>query len=107
MTEMTESAMELPVLLEALLGLADRAKLEVRVVSAAAASREFSPTESAACRVGERIWVVLAPNDPPAHHARILAQALVRFRGPFLEESFVAPGVRDFLERVGGEIRDR
>lgn len=97
---MADLGMEPERLVEALLELADRADLEVRVLSALGTDGEFRPTESAACRVGERIWVVLAPNDPPAHQARVLADALERFRADFLEDTFVAPGVRDFLDRM-------
>ena len=87
-------------LLEILLELADAAELEVRVLSAAASAADFSPSESAACRVGDRIWVVLSPDDPVAHQAEVLAGALSRFRSAFLEARFVAPAVRDFIERV-------
>jgi hypothetical protein len=97
---MVESGMEIGNLLEALLELADRTQLEVRVLSAASTTAEFSPTGSAACRVGERIWVILAPDDPPLHQAEILAQALGRYRADFLEDNFVAPGVRDFVARM-------
>jgi hypothetical protein len=87
-------------LLEGLLELAHEADLEVRILSAQAASAENAPTQSAAARVGARIWVVLAPNDPPEHQARILAGALARHRGAFLEDRFVTPGLRDFIDRV-------
>lgn len=93
-------------LLEALLELSDRAELEVRILSSASSALEFSPTESAACRVGERIWVVLAPDDPAFRQAEVLAGALARYRSSFLETSFVAPAVRTFIEgaqeSVGG-----
>ncbi len=89
-------------LLEALLELASRTELEVRVLSSSSGAADFAPTASAACRVGDRIWVVLAPDDPDHHQAEVLAQALVRYRSEFLEDNFIAPGVRDFLERVGG-----
>ena len=95
---MAELGMEHGSLLEALLELADRTQLEVRVLSAASASAEFSPTGSAACRVGDRIWVVLAPDDPALHQAEVLAGALGRYRADFLEKNFVAPGVRDFID---------
>ena len=100
---MSETAMEPEALLEALLELADRADLEVRVLSAAGSGAEFRPTESAACRVGERIWVVLAPSDPTGHQAQVLAAALSRFRADFLEGSFIPPGVREFLDRTAPE----
>jgi hypothetical protein len=99
---MAEVGMETGKLLEALLELADRARLEVRVLSAGSNAVEFAPTRSAACRVGERIWVVLAPDDPPLDQAEALAEALGRYRAEFLEENFVSPGVRAFLEQIGG-----
>jgi hypothetical protein len=87
-------------LLEALLELAERTQLEVRVLSSSSAAVDYAPTSSAACRVGERIWVVLAPDDPVLHQARVLAESLCRYRSDFLEDNFIAPGVRDFLDRM-------
>ena len=89
-------------MLEGLLALASRADLEVRTLTQAASAADFSPTESSACRVGSRVWVVLASDDPLSHQISVLAGALGRFRADFLEENFVAPGVRDFIERVAG-----
>lgn len=97
---MAETLMEPRDLLEALLALAERAALEVRVLSSAAGQAEFRLQESAACRVGERVWVVLAPDDPPSHQSRVLAEALQRFRPDALETMFLAPGVRNFIESV-------
>jgi hypothetical protein len=87
-------------LLEALLELASRADLEVRVLSHSGGAADYSPTSSAACRVGDRIWVVLMPDDPVLHQSKVLAQALGRYRPDVLEESFIAPGVREFLDRM-------
>ena len=91
-------------LLTALLELAARADLEVRVLSASGsrsgAEAEFRPRESSSCRLGDRVWVVLAPDDPPMHQARVLAGALAHFRSGFLEEVFMAPGVRSFIESL-------
>jgi hypothetical protein len=100
---MAEPGMQPGPLLEALLELADRAELEVRVLSMSGSGAEFRPTGSAACRVGSRIWVVLVPDDPPVHQASVLAEALGRFRAEFLEGIFIAPGVRNFIESVGGK----
>ena len=97
---MAEPGMDARDLLEALLALADAAELEVRILSGSRTAAEFAPTESAACRVGSRIWVVLAPDDPPDHQAAVLAGALARYRAEFLEARFVAPAIRDFIERV-------
>ncbi len=87
-------------LLEALLELADRSELEVRVLSPSSTAADYAPTSSATCRVGERIWVVLAPDDPALHQAEVLAGSLCRYRSEFLEEQFIAPGVREFLDRM-------
>jgi len=97
---MPESGMDEGRLLEALLELASRAELEVRVLSSASSAADYAPTASAACRVGERIWIVLAPDDPVLDQAEVLARALCRYRGEFLEETFVAPGVREFLDQM-------
>ena len=106
---MTEHGMEPSDLLEALLELADRARLEIRVLSPSSAAGEFTPTESAACRVGDRVWVVLAPDDPPSSQAEALARALARYRLEFVETHYVAPGVREFIERRAdsGPLVDR
>jgi hypothetical protein len=95
-----ESGMDETRLLEALLELADRTEFEVRVLSPSSTAVDYAPTASAACRVGERIWVVLAPDDPVLHQSEILARSLCRYRSEFLEESFIAPGVREFLDRM-------
>ena len=92
--------MEARDLLEGLLELATEAELEVRILSNTAAAAENAPTESAACRVGARIWVVLAPSDPPMHQAEVLAGALARYRAAFLEDRFLSPALREFIERV-------
>ena len=86
--------------LEALLELAAEAELEVRILSAAARSQEHAPTASAACRVGARVWVVLSPEDPPAHQAEVLAGALARYRADFLEGRYLTPALRELVERV-------
>lgn len=88
-------------LLEALLELSDRAEFEVRILSAHASAAENAPNGSAACRVGQRIWVILAPDDPPLHQAKVLAGALGHYRAEFLENHFVLPAVRDFIDRAG------
>jgi hypothetical protein len=95
-----KSGMDETRLLEALLELADRGELEVRVLSPSSTALDYAPTSSASCRVGDRIWVVLAPDDPVFHQAEVLARSLCRYRSEFLEASFIAPGVREFLERV-------
>lgn len=87
-------------LLEGLLELAHEAGLEVRILSASAKAVDNALTESAACRVGSRIWVVLSPDDPAVHQAEVLAGALSRHFERFLEGRFMTPALRDFIERV-------
>ena len=86
-------------LLEGLLDLAARTQIEVRVLSAGA-DPGTGLSESAAGRVGDRIWVVLAPDDPPEHQAQVVARALSDYRGDFLEANYVTPAIRDLIERV-------
>jgi hypothetical protein len=102
---MSDTGMNQRDLLESLLRLADEAKLEVRVISSQAAAEEFSPTESAACRVGARIWVILYPDDPVDHQLKVLGSTLGKFRSEFLDGRYVAPAVRDFIDRVDPEER--
>jgi hypothetical protein len=97
---MSETAMDPHTLLEALVDLAGHTQLEVRMLSAASAAVDYSPTGSTAGRVGDRVWVVLAPDDPPLHQAGVLAGALARYRADYLENNYVAPGVRDFIEGI-------
>ena len=97
---MSESGMEERAQLEALLALADEAALEVRILSSAAAAREHAPIGSAACRVAARVWVVLAPDDPLDHQIEVLAGALARYRAEFLDGRFMAPALRERVERV-------
>lgn len=90
-------------LIEALLELTSRAGIEVRILPRSggrASEDELRPRESAACRVGERVWVMLAPEDPPLRQAEVLAATLVRHRAAFLQESFLLPAVRAFVDRV-------
>ena len=85
-------------LLEILLELAERAEIEVRVLSESDRGAEFRPSESTAGRLGDQIWVVLAPSDPVTHQARVLADALVRYREAFLDETYIPPGAREFID---------
>lgn len=81
-----------------LLELAQRATLEVRVLSRRAAAEEGAPRGSTAGRLGSKVWVLLVPDEPPAHQAAALAQALGRYRAEFLETCFVAPALRAFID---------
>ncbi|MEZ4281841.1 MAG: hypothetical protein R3F21_19740 [Myxococcota bacterium] len=86
----------------ALLELAHAAGLEVRVLSSHAAAEEGAPRQSAFGRLASRVWVLIVPDDPPAHQAAALAQALGRFRAEFLEERFVPPALRAFIAACTG-----
>jgi hypothetical protein len=97
---MSESGMDPRDLLEGLLELASAAELEVRILSKQAASADNGLQESAACRVGSRIWVVLSPDDPSAYQAEVLGEALSRYRSEFLEGRFMAPALRELIDRV-------
>ncbi len=81
-----------------LLELAQRAALEVRVLSRRAAAEEGAPRGSVVGRLGARVWVLLVPDEPPAHQAAALAQALGRYRAEFLETCFVPPARRAFID---------
>lgn len=97
---MTELGMRDEDRVAALLELAARADLEVRILSAKAAAEDGAPSQSAACRVGSRVWVLIVPDDPSAHQAAALAQALGHYRAEFLETCFIAPALRDFIDAL-------
>ena len=98
---MSEAGMRDEDRVAALLELAARAELEVRVLSARAAAEDGAPRDSAACRVGTRVWVVLVPGEPLAHQAAVLAQALGRYRAAFLETCFIPPALRVYIADAG------
>ncbi|MBY0401487.1 hypothetical protein K2X89_14410 [Myxococcota bacterium] len=97
---MSESGMRDEDRLAHLLELAKRAGLELRILSARAAAEEGAPRQSSAGRLGERVWVLLVPDDPPAHQAATLAQALGRHRAAFLETCFLPPALRTYIDEV-------
>lgn len=99
---MTEPGMRDEDRLALLLELAQRAGLELRILTARAAAEEGAPRQSSAGRLGERVWVLLLPDDPPAHQAAALAQALGRHRASFLETCFLPPALRNYIEEVMG-----
>jgi hypothetical protein len=86
-------------LMQALLELADEVDLEVRVVRAGADGEP--PLSSGVCRVAGRVWVVLSSTDPADAQISVLAAALVSQAGAELEDRFLAPAVREALDRVG------
>ncbi|MBK7950288.1 MAG: hypothetical protein IPK00_16445 [Deltaproteobacteria bacterium] len=102
---MTEPGMRDEDRLALLLELAKRAGLELRILSAHAAAEEGAPRQSSAGRLGERVWVLLVPDDPTSHQAATLAQALGRHRAAFLESCFLPPALRTYIDEVMGAPR--
>ena len=102
---MAETGMRDEDRLALLLELATRAGLELRILSARAAAEEGAPRQSSAGRVGDRVWVLLVPDDPPAHQSATLAQALGRHRAEFLETCFLPPALRTYIDEVMGSPR--
>ena len=79
-------------LFEALLALAREVGLEVRRVGSADAET------SGACRLRERIFVLLAASDPLEQRIAVLARALRDHAGPACESRYLPPAVRAALE---------
>ncbi|MFO0691701.1 MAG: hypothetical protein U0900_23600 [Myxococcota bacterium] len=102
---MTEAGMRDADRLALLLELAKRAGIELRILSARAAAEEGAPRQSSTGRLGERVWVLLVPDDPPAHQSATLAQALGRHRAAFLETCFLPPALRTYIDEAMGSAR--
>lgn len=83
-------------LLEAMIGLAREAGLEVRRTRAGGGDEP--PPASAVCRVRGSVWIVLSAADPPAVHLDVVAGALRSHAGWLIEGRYLPPAVR---ERVG------
>lgn len=100
---MTEAGLRDEDRLALLLELAKRAGLELRILSTRAAAEDGAPRQSSVGRLGDRVWVLLVPDDLPAHQSATLAQALGRHRAEFLETCFLPPALRTYID----EIMDR
>jgi hypothetical protein len=85
---------------DALAELAREAGLDVRVLTASAEPELGLRAASGTCRVRGRLWVVLAAADPIEEHVAVLASALQRHAGAWLEGRWLPPAVRERLERV-------
>ena len=68
--------MEPEAILEALLGLAKEAGLEVRMMQSGPLGDLERPPQSGVCRLRDRHWVVLFAEDPPLALVEVLAGAL-------------------------------
>ena len=87
--------MEPAELMQALMDLATRAELEVRVVGRAEAGE--SPPASAVCKVRGKLWVVLSANDPTDVQLEVLARAVRENAAEIVGASYLPPAVRALL----------
>jgi hypothetical protein len=85
---------------DALAELAREAGMDVRVLTGGSDPDLGLRMASGACRVRGRLWVVLAAGDPAEEHIEVLAVALRQHAGAWLEGRWLAPAVRERLERV-------
>lgn len=81
--------------MEALLDLAEKTGLEVRIVGSEAGE---SPPASAVCKVRGELWVVLARSDPSDVQIEVLARALKSQAAELIEDSCLPPAVRRLLD---------
>ena len=82
-------------LLEALLGLAKEAGLEVRLTSQVRDNE--MPPMSGTCRVRDAVWVVLSASDPLELQLGVLANALRTHARALIESRYLPPAVRNRL----------
>jgi hypothetical protein len=92
--------MQLADVLEALLELAEEVSLEVRVLREDRAQDGDFPPTSACCRVKGKVWVVLSPNDPAELHCRVLGSALKSEAATVLEDRFLPPAIRRWIDGI-------
>ncbi|MGH0029710.1 MAG: hypothetical protein ACQGVC_07960 [Myxococcota bacterium] len=87
-------------LLEALVELAAETGLAVQRVSRQPVFEGLSPSSSGTCRVKGELRVLLSDSDPPAARIGVLARALARERGERLAGRYLAPALRECLDRA-------
>jgi hypothetical protein len=61
-------------------------------------------TESALCRVRGEVWLFLVPEDPVEHRLRLVGRALREHAPRLLEERWLPPAVRAFLDGPDSEV---
>lgn len=88
--------MEPRAILEVLVGLAEEAGVAVRVVRVGEGE---APPRSALCRVRGRPVLVLCSAEPLDARIELVAATLRTHGAGLLEERFLAPAVRERLER--------
>ncbi len=90
--------MEPSEILQQLVGLAEQAGVAVRVVRAGEGE---APPRSALCRLRGRPLLVLCSAEPLEVRIEVVAAALRTHGAGLLEQLFLAPAVRERLERSG------
>lgn len=90
--------MEAEALLESLVDLARKQDFALRRMPAEAGP-EGPPTSGVAVVRGQ-VWVLLCDADPPARRSAVLAEALARYCGAELEARYLAPALREALDRA-------
>jgi hypothetical protein len=88
-----------PALLDLLAELASEAGFRVQVLSAGTAREGEFPPQSGHCRVKGEVRVILAAQEPLEDRIEALADALRSHAASFLESRFLAPAVRERIER--------
>lgn len=88
--------MEPSEILQQLMGLAEQAGVAVRVVRAGEGE---APLRSALCRVRGRPVLVLCSAEPLDARIEVVAAVLRTHGAGVIEERFLAPAVRERLER--------
>ena len=94
--------MEAPEILRFLLELAREAGVEVRRVPQGMGEPGEPPARSGVCRVGSRLFVLLAAADSVEDRIEALAAGLRAADPAALEGRFLPPAVRERLERRSG-----
>jgi hypothetical protein len=90
-------------ILEVLLELARDAGLVVRIGSGSSGVGDETPLASGVCRVRDEVWVVLSISEPAVGQIQVLAGALKKYAGTLLEERFLPPAVRAWVD-PGGDL---
>ena len=93
--------METSDVLDELVALARDAGLTVRGVRGGSRGDLDVATASAVCRVRGETWVVLADADPMARRIAVLAGALREHAPSLLEERYLPPAVRHWIDAGG------
>ena len=84
-----------------LVDLARAAGLEVREIRGSGAGEADLQASSGTCRVGGKVWVLLAASDSLNERIDVLGRALAVHAREFLESRYLPPAVR---ERLGADF---